>query len=275
MAPPPWGFQSLNFMTMSLVLFEKKGTIGRLTLNNPENLNAMTEAMGTALQDKVKEINSDPDLRVVVITGQGRAFSAGGDLDFILEHTRHELEDNQQEMVEFYYRFLSLRRIQVPTIAMINGHAIGAGFLIALACDLRYADAEAKLAVNFPKIGLSSGMGGLYWVTKLAGPARAADLLLTGRTIDAEEARDMGLINEVCSKGDLESRVQEIAEQISANAPLAIKILKKGIQKAVCATLDEVIDYESHGQAETFSTQDLIEGVEAIRAKRSPKFQGE
>jgi enoyl-CoA hydratase len=259
---------------MTRLIFEQYGSIGRLILNNPDNLNAMTHEMGNAIQAMVPELNTKKDLRVVILSGAGRAFSAGGDLDFILDHSKKSLAENQKEMVEFYGKFLSLRDIHVPTIAMLNGPAIGAGLLIALACDLRYAVSGAKLAANFAKLGLSSGMGGLYWLTKIAGPARAADLMLTGRTINSEEGVALGLINGVFPPEQLEKEVLSIAKQIAENAPISLQIIKKGIQKAVTATLNEVIDYESRGQAQTFITEDLIEGVAAIREKRPPKFQG-
>jgi enoyl-CoA hydratase len=259
---------------MTRLLFEQKGPIGWLTLNNPDNLNAMTHEMGEAIQEMVPKLNASKDLRVVILSGAGRAFSAGGDLQFILDHSKKSHGENQREMVEFYGKFLTLRDIAVPTIAMLNGPAVGAGFLIALACDLRYAVAGAKLAANFAKLGISSGMGGLYWLTKIAGPARAADLLLTGRTISSEEGVGLGLINGVFPSDQLESQVQSIAEQIAQNAPISLQIIKKGIQQAVTANLEEVIAYESEGQARTFATEDLIEGVAAIREKRAPKFQG-
>ena len=259
---------------MSLVLLENTGPIAKLILNNPDNLNAMTEAMGEAIHARVEEINSRPDLRVVILTGSGRAFSAGGDLDFILGRTQKSWEVNQREMVEFYSRFLCLREIKVPTIAMIQGHAIGAGFLIALACDLRYASEGAKMAVNFAKLGLSSGMGGLYSLVRLAGPAHAADLLLTGRTIEGNTALQMGLINELLPAESLEARVFSVAEQIAANAPVALRIMKRGLQATAYGDLKQVMQFESEGQAETFGTEDLQEGIRAIREKRPPKFTG-
>jgi enoyl-CoA hydratase len=169
---------------------------------------------------------------------------------------------------------MKLRDIEVPTIAVINGHAIGAGLLIALACDLRYAVKEAKLAVNFAKIGLSSGMGGLYWLTKLVGPAFAAELMFTAKTFSAEDAYRLGLLNGAYPAQALEAKVYEVTEQIVANAPLALKIMKKGIQKAVTGRLQEIFEYESEGQAKSFATEDLKEGVQAIQEKREPRFMG-
>lgn len=259
---------------MSLLLIEQKGPIATLTLNNPQELNAMTPEMGDAIAAAVPQLNANPDLRLVLITGAGRAFSAGGNLQFILDHTGKGFEQNKQEMIEFYSKFLQLRHIEVPTIAVLNGHAIGAGFLIALACDLRYAAAEAKLAANFAKLGLSSGMGGLYWLTKLAGPAVAAELLFTARTFEAEEAYRLGLVNGVVPAAQLPAKVKEISDQIVANAPLALKIMKKGVQSAVTANLEQVFDYESAGQAKSFATEDLQEGIRAIQEKRAPKFLG-
>jgi len=259
---------------MPLVLFEKQEHIGKITLNNPDQLNAMTPEIGDALSAIVPQINADKDLRVILITGAGRAFSAGGNLQFILDHTSKALDVNKREMTQFYGKFLQLRTIEVPTIAVLNGPAIGAGFLIALACDLRYAAAEIKVAANFAKLGLSSGMGGLYWLTKMAGPALAAELLFTGKTITAEEAYRMRLINYVFPPVELGKKVLEIAQQIAANGPLAVKIMKKGIQKTVTASLESTLDYESTGQAQSFATEDLKEGIQALQEKRAPNFHG-
>lgn len=259
---------------MSLVLFEKNGPIGKIIFNNPEKLNAMTHEMGEALSQVIPQVNADPELRVVIITGAGRTFSAGGDFKFILDHREKSYEENQKEMVEFYGKFLALRNIEVPTIAVINGAAVGAGMLIAAACDLRYAASGSKMGVNFAKIGLSSGMGGLYWLTRLAGPAVAADLLFTGRIFLSEEAKNLGLINDCFAADELESKVQSIAKAISQNAPLALKIMKRGIQKTLTLNLEETLEYESHGQAKCFHSQDLAEGIEAIKTKRHPSFTG-
>lgn len=259
---------------MALVLFEQNGPVGKITLNNPEQLNAITPEMGDELKALIPKINANPDLRIVLVTGAGKAFSAGGNLQFILDRTLRTPEQNKKDMVEFYSKFLCVRQIEVPTLAMVNGPAIGAGFCLALACDLRFVAEKSKMGVNFAKLGLSSGMGGLYFVTKLVGPAVAADLFFTGRTLEAKEALELGLVNRIFSPEELESQTLQFAELISQNAPGAIKIMKKGIQKAVLLSLDEVFDYESSGQAQCFNTADLKEGVNAIQEKRTPKFSG-
>lgn len=258
---------------MSLVLFEQKGPIGKIIFNKPEQLNAINPEMGDELKALVLQLNQNKELRVVIVTGAGKAFSAGGNLQFILDRTKRNSEQNKQDMIEFYSKFLSIRNIEVPTIAMMQGPAIGAGFCVALACDLRVASENAQMGVNFAKLGLSSGMGGLYFLTKLLGPAGAADLLFTGRTLEAKEAKELGLINQICPLDQLEQRTSALAEQIALNAPIALKIMKKGISKAVVADLMEVFDYESSGQAQCFNTADLKEGIQAIQEKRTPVFK--
>ncbi|MBL7685587.1 MAG: enoyl-CoA hydratase/isomerase family protein [Deltaproteobacteria bacterium] len=259
---------------MSLVLFQQEGPIGRIIFNNPVQLNAMTPEMADDLLPVIDQINSKPEIRVVIISGSGRAFSAGGNLQFILDHQNQTPEQNKKEMIEFYSKFLSLRKIEVPTIAMIHGSAMGAGLCIAMICDLRYAADNAKMGVNFAKLGLSSGMGTLYSLSRLLGPTQSADLLLTGRTLPASEALQMGLLNNIFPADILENKVLEIAQQISQNAPIPLKIMKKGLQKASQMSLEEIFDYESEGQAITFATDDLKEGVKSIQEKRAPKFIG-
>ncbi len=258
---------------MSLILFEQQGPIGKIILNKPEQLNAINPEMGDELKALIPQLNQNKDLRVVIITGSGKAFSAGGNLQFILDRTQRNSEQNKQDMIEFYSKFLSIRNIEVPTIAMMQGPAIGAGFCVALACDLRVASENAKMGVNFAKIGLSSGMGGLYFLTKLLGPAGAADLLFTGRTLDAKEAKELGLINQLCANDQLEKVTLDLANQIAANAPIALKIMKRGISKAVIGDLMDVFDYESSGQAQCFMSGDLKEGIQAIQEKRPPLFK--
>jgi len=256
------------------VLYEKDGSIGRITLNDPDRLNALSLEMADQFKETVGAIRQDRDLRCVILTGAGRAFSAGGNLDMIGEKKQKTAEQNQKEMLQFYGDFLAVRDIEIPTIAYLNGHAIGAGFCVALACDLRIASEQAKLGVNFTKLGLSPGMAGSWLITQLAGLQAALDLLYTGRTITATEAKAFGLVNQVVPAETAEDAVKELSQAIAANGPVAIRETKRILYGNAQLTLDDALLNEAHAQSVCFHTDDLQEGVAAIREKRAPKFKG-
>ncbi len=258
---------------MTPILFEKDGPIARIIFNDPDRLNALSEDMGIAIEKLVPQINKDTSIRAVILTGAGRAFSAGGNLDILEARTKKSKAVNQKEMVRFYNRFLSILNIKVPTIAMINGPAIGAAFAIALACDLRTASLNAKMGVNFVRIGLSPGMGSTYLLPRILGVPQAMDLLLTGRTITAEEALRKNIIHHLYAEEVLKEETEKIAQEIASNAPIAVKLAKQGIREAL-PPLSKALLFESKGQGVCFGTQDLKEGVAAIRAKRNPYFSG-
>lgn len=262
---------------MKSILFEKEGppnhSIAWIILNDPDRLNALSDDMGHEIQKLVPRINKDKSIRVVILTGSGRAFSAGGHLDIIIARTQKKPATNQKEMLAFYKKFLSIRNIEVPVIAMINGHAIGAAFCMTLACDFRVASPQAKMGVNFVKIGLSPGMGGTFLLPQVLGIPRAMDLLLTGRTLNADEALQKGIVHHLFPQDFLKEETLKLAREIAANAPLAVKVAKKGIQSYL-KTLEQQLLFESKGQARIFKSKDIVEGIEAIRAKRAPIFQG-
>jgi enoyl-CoA hydratase len=258
---------------MEPVLFEKDGPVAWIVLNDPDRLNALSEAMGVAIAKLVPKINKDETVRAVVLTGAGRAFSAGGNLDIIEARTRKKSAVNQQEMLGFYGRFLSILKLEVPVIAMINGPAIGAAFCMAVACDLRVASIGAKMGVNFVKLGLSPGMGATFLLPHVLGTPTAMDLLLTGRTITAEEALQRNVIQHLFSPEALKEETQRIALDIAQNAPVAVKIAKRGVLNHM-ALLQKSLLFESKGQSVCFRTQDLKEGIAAIRAKKTPNFTG-
>lgn len=259
---------------MPLTLLNKKNSIATLTLNAPDQLNAMCVAMGEEFKEHLEQIKNDPDIRVVILTGSGRAFSSGGNLDMLTDKLEHNQSQNEENLKAFYKIFLEVRNLSQPVIAAINGHAIGAGFCLALACDLRFASSKAKMGANFAKIALAPGMGGTYLITRLAGPVNAAEILLTGRIFDAHQAQEYGLLNGVCEPENLIPHVQKVAQEIANNGPIALKFIKKGIHEAQNKTLEEMFDYDSRAQATCFDTDDLKEGIAAIREKRQPRFQG-
>jgi enoyl-CoA hydratase/carnithine racemase len=256
---------------MNPILFEKDGPVAWMTLNDPDRLNALSEAMGVAIAKLVPQINRDRTIRVVILTGAGRAFSAGGNLDIIEARTRKRSAVNQKEMLGFYGRFLSLLKIEVPVIAMINGPAIGAAFCMTMACDLRVASTEAKMGVNFVKLGLSPGMGATFLLPHVLGTPTAMDLLLTGRTLTADEALRKNLIHHLFAPEALREETQRLAQAIAQNAPIALKTAKRGVLNHM-NQLNKSLLFESKGQAACFRTEDLKEGVAAIRAKRNPRF---
>jgi len=261
------------------ILFEKEGPIAWIIFNDPDQLNALSEEMGIQIQRLVPKINKDKSVRVVVLTGSGRAFSAGGHLDIILERTKKKNAINQKEMIIFYKKFLSILNIQVPVIAMINGPAIGAAFCLTLACDIRTASTTAKMGVNFVKIGLSPGMAATFLLPRVLGIPAAMDLLLTGRTLTADEARQRGFVHHLFAPENLREETLRIAREIAANAPEAVRIAKKGIRAQQrgtqqAAPLQKTFVLEARGQAICFKTKDIVEGIEAIRAKRLPNFRG-
>jgi enoyl-CoA hydratase/carnithine racemase len=256
------------------ILYEKSNGVGLLRLNRPDKLNAMNYDMGYALRDLVAEIKDDPSLRVLVVTGVGKAFSSGGDLSFILENITRRPQENYRTMREFYELFLCIREVPVPIIAAIQGAAIGAGFCFALACDLRVCATDARLGVTFVKLNLHPGMGAELFLTRLVGPARAAELLLTGRVMDGIEAERLGLVNVVVPSGAVLERAMELASQIAACGPLAVRQTLQTLRRLSSAELDQVLHEEAAAQAQDFTTADLVEGVQAVREGRLPNFEG-
>src|SRR5689334_6537124 len=168
-----------------------------LTLDNPDQRNAMSDEMTAAWVTAIDDLAADRDLRAVVVTGAGSAFCSGGNTSWIASEPDATVDHLRTRMMAFYRAWLSVRRLEVPTIAAVNGHAIGAGLCLALACDVRYAASGAKLGVPFVKLGMHPGMAATYLLPNVVGPAHARDLLLTGRVVDADEALGLGLVSRV------------------------------------------------------------------------------
>lgn len=259
---------------MSLVTLEKTNKIATITLNSPSQLNAMCVNMGHDFSKIIANIKTDPSIRCVILTGAGRAFSSGGNLEMIREKFTKSAEQNYNELKNFYQTFLEIRQLPQPVIAAINGSAVGAGFCLALACDLRYASETAKMGANFAKIGLAPGMGGTYLITRLAGPLHAAEILMSGQTFPAEKMLKFGLLNDIFPAEDLMTRVQNIAESIANNGPIPVQQIKRGIQMAQHKTLEEMFDYDARMQAICFESNDIREGIAAVSEKREPNFLG-
>lgn len=244
-----------------------------LVLDQPERRNAMSDEMTASWVAAVDHLAGDPDLRVVVVTGEGKGFCSGGDLSWLAEEPDASVDRLRSRMLPFYRKWLSIRRLEVPTIAAINGAAIGAGLCVALACDIRYAAAGAKMAVPFTRLGLHPGMAGTFLLPDVVGPAAARDLFLTGRTVGADEALGLGLVSRVIEPEGFLDTVLATAVGVAGTAPIATRLTKTSLARGH-AGVEACLDWEALAQPVTLATRDLQEGIAAAKEKRAPRFEG-
>jgi enoyl-CoA hydratase len=268
-------------MPEPLLLRSRDGDVVTVTFNDPDHRNAMSQAMGEAFAAEMAELRTDDSIRAVVFTGAGRAFSAGGDLGMIEGRAAQGAKDPEgahpkirDGMRAFYGLFLTLRDLPCPTVAALNGAAMGAGLCVALACDVRIAAANAKLGLNFTALGLQPGMGATWTLPRLVGPARAAELLYSSRTISGEEAADIGLVNRAVPAERALAAAQELAASFAANGPMAVRGVKRALAQTFDRQLEEQLDFEAEVQARCFASEDVHEGLAAVRARRPPRFRG-
>ncbi|GEB12797.1 enoyl-CoA hydratase/isomerase family protein [Pimelobacter simplex] len=247
--------------------------VALLVLDLPELRNAMSDEMTASWVTAVDHLAADPTVRAVVVTGEGKGFCSGGNLGWLASEPDATVDDLRSRMLPFYRAWLSIRRLEVPTIAAINGAAIGAGLCLALACDLRYAARGAKLGVPFTKLGIHPGMAGTYLLPDVVGPAAARDLFLTGRIVDADEALGLGLVSRVLDPETFRDDVLATAAGIAAAAPIATRLTKGALQRGH-ADLESALAWEALAQPVTLATADLLEGIRAAQEKRPPVFEG-
>jgi enoyl-CoA hydratase len=234
----------------------------------------MSEEMTASWVAAIDELAADTSVRVVVVTGEGSAFCSGGNTGWIASEPDAEVDYLRNRMMAFYRAWLSIRTLEVPTIAAVNGPAIGAGLCLALACDIRYAVQGAKLGAPFVKLGMNPGMAATYLLPNAVGEANARELLLTGRTVEAEEARELGLVSRVFAVDDFEEQVDEIATGIAATAPIASRYTKVALRDGGHQDFESCVQWEALAQPVTLATADLQEGIAAAREKRAPAFRG-
>ena len=261
-------------MSFEQIQLTKGGAIGRITLHRPAERNAMTPLMGREIMRAVDEFNADDAVRVVVITGAGKGFCSGADLRTLgAEAGSGDGEEGLGGGENFYRAFLSIRDLRVPSIAAINGHAVGAGFCFSLGADLRVMHRDAKVGMTFVRLGIHPGMAATWTLPRLVGPSVAADLLYTGRLVGADEALALGIANRVAGD-DFDAVVAEMAEAFASAAPLAVRGAKETLRSSESRTIDEALSREASVQAVTFTTSDASEGIQAMREKRPPLFHG-
>jgi enoyl-CoA hydratase/carnithine racemase len=245
-----------------------------VTLDLPDRRNAMTEPMTQAWSQAMAQLQGDRTVRAVVVTGEGSAFSSGGDLGWIEATNDLSVDVIRDRMLPFYRAWLAIRDLEVPTVAAVNGPAVGAGLCLALACDLRYIAASATVSVPFTSLGVHAGMAATYLLPATVGLPVARDLLFTGRRVDAAEALQLGLVNGVFEPAGLRAGVLAVADQIAANGPIAMRLTVAALRDGGHPTVAAALNYESLAQPVTFATTDLIEGIAAARERRAPVFTG-
>jgi enoyl-CoA hydratase len=243
-----------------------------VTVDRPEAMNALDLETLTALRDRLRELAEDVDTRVVVLTGAGdRAFIAGADIKYM---SGLDVEEAKAWGALGHEAGRLLETMKQPTIAAINGFALGGGCELALACDLRYASSRAKLGQPEINLGIIPGWGGTQRLARTTTLGFAKELILTGRTVDADEAFQRGLVNAVTEPDELLTRVMETAFQLAARSPLALEAVKQAVNRALAGDHAENLSREADSFGGLFASEDAKEGLTAFAEKREPTFKG-
>jgi enoyl-CoA hydratase/carnithine racemase len=249
--------------------------ITTITLNRPEKLNALAGHMRRDLAEALEAAGSDRNVHVVVITGAGRAFCAGGDIRAMAELIEKENADEFSRLLGSARRVVTaIRQMTKPVVASIGGPASGAGFNLALACDLRIASTEATFSQSFVKVGLHPDWGGTYFLPRLVTPNKACELFFLGETIDANEALRLGMINYIVEPAELETETRKLAERLRAAPAISVAAAKQAVYMSQTAEMEEMLRFETEAQLRCFESEDGREGVRAFLEKREPKFTG-
>ena len=249
------------------------GPVATITLDRPEALNALTVPVKVALREALERLAVDRAVRAVILTGAGRAFCAGQDL---AERERPDAAPLDVELRERYNPIiLALRAMGQPVIAAVNGVAAGAGASIAFACDLRIAAEDARFVLAFGRIGLVPDSGATWFLPRLIGQARAAELALVGDPISADEALRIGLVSRVVPKDELLPQARALADRIAAGAPMAVALTKGALERAATIDLETALEGEAKLQGIAGASADHAEGLAAFREKRAPRFTGQ
>ena len=260
---------------MTLHLETDEG-VAIITLDRPETLNAFDDELGKALLDALQEASGTPSVRCVALTGAGRAFSSGEDLNKLAAgYARGEPPDLGRILSQRYNPLIrTIRALPKPVVAAVNGVAAGAGAALVLACDSRIAAESAKLVFPFAKIGLIPDSGSLWLLARMVGASRAWDIVSTGRTIEAHEAHELGLFSRIAPSGRFDAVWRSCARELADGPPLAFRLTKQLLAASLDRSLDEQLEAEIEAQAETGRSADHLEGVRAFGEKRQPRFTG-
>ena len=264
-------------MKSGSVKTEMKNGVMWLTLNRPDRLNAFNEEMGVDLMEALKEGEKNPEVRCLVLTGEGRAFSVGEDLNL----NRSTYDEGKPmllgEVIKRKYNPLvqRMRKMDKPILGAINGVTAGAGLGLALACDMRAASDKASFHEAFIKVGLAPDSGTSFWLTRILGLGKAMEVGLLGEPIDATKALNLGLVNWVFPDDTFRAEVTKVAERLAKGPTRAMGLTKRALNRAVVVDMDSALEYEMYLQDVAGRTRDHVEGVKAFFDKREPAFTGQ
>jgi 2-(1,2-epoxy-1,2-dihydrophenyl)acetyl-CoA isomerase len=247
--------------------------IGTLTLNRPERLNSFAGQMRQELAAGVRELVDREDVRVIVITGAGRGFSTGADVNYTKDIAEKQDEEALRALVEAGRAVVTaIHNAPMPVIAMVNGPAAGAGANLALACDIRIASERASIGQTFNRVGLHPDWGGTYFLPRIVPPNIAAELVFTGEMIPAEEAQRLGLFNRVVPHDRLAAETDALARKLAAKPQLSLRLSKQAINRSLDSSLEEMLAFELDAQLRCGRSADALEGIRAFIEKREPEF---
>jgi len=263
-------------MTYECLLYEVKDGIATLTLNRPDRLNALGGTLREDLLDAITRAGADPEVRVMVVTGAGKGFCAGGDVKAMNEANEGQRTRPLMDKIapSRDRTLFALRDAPQPIIAAVNGAAAGAGMNLALACDIRIASTAAKFSQAFVRRGLHPDWGGTYFLPRAVGMAKACELIFTGDVIDAPEALRLGLVSKLVAPEELMPTAYDLARKIAAGPPVAIRLAKRALHRNAESDLRSALEFETFAQNVCSETEDAREGIRAFVEKRAPVFRG-
>lgn len=260
------------------LLVEEDSTLLWVTLNRPKYSNAFSDEMISELCRLLREADWDDDVRVIILTGAGKTFCAGGDVKAMEEKTgmfAGDPEGLRRRYTKGIQQIpLTIEALHTPLVAMVNGSAIGAGCDLACMCDIRVGCRHSRFGETFAKLALVPGDGGTFFLQRVIGFAKAMELSLTGRIVPADEALTLGLLNDLVEVDALKEETEKLARSIAANSPVAVSMIKKAIRQARTAEISGHLDLLAAFQGITQRTEDHFEGVRALKEKRQPHFKG-
>jgi enoyl-CoA hydratase/carnithine racemase len=261
-------------MNYETIRSNKEGSILHLKLNRPESLNSINLKMAEELNQIAEEVNRDDGVKVIILSGEGRAFCSGGDISFLQVISKMAAPEVRSFVYDVERKLGSIAYIEKPVIASINGFALGAGLSLALLCDIRIATESALMGMEFIKIGIIPELGPKHTLPRLVGLGRGMELALTGDRINGKEAERIGLINRAVPEGQLEASTMELAKKIAQLAPIAVRLVKQSFKGDFLRNLDAAFEYEADLNAICYLTEDFGEAAKAFMEKRKPVFKG-